>query len=316
MNTPAANFMKLVRALRDFAAPGTSVHEDDRRLMVSGMPVLFFCAFVFAAVYAERIAPILSRMNEPLMVQALRQERSKVYPVLVEQEYRPEVQTLQERALSNVDAAGTGAITLAEGFHTLSNDDVMETGGQPASAPDRAPTRQERQPDAEGRGESTDARKRPDQNAASNANTGRPGTGRLTRIPANYRFQQDFALRYDGQDLFSIARQELIGYNYFRRMIRQIRESFPLIGNFAYRDPYGVVVNEQVKPQVVAVQFLVDDDGRVLDVRVVSSIGQTVVDEACVNTLRNQNFGPPPPEVLNTYGNIFGIRFVFPPASF
>ena len=53
MNTPAANFMKLVRALRDFAAPGTSVHEDDRRLMVSGMPVLFFCAFVFAAVYAE-----------------------------------------------------------------------------------------------------------------------------------------------------------------------------------------------------------------------------------------------------------------------
>ena len=300
--------------LRKFTPPAT-VGENDRRLLTSAVPVLFVCAFVFGAIYSERIAPILSRMNEPLKVQALQQQRDRVYRVLVEQEYRPEVRTLQDRALSDVSAEGTGGITLAKGFHTLANDDTFEQGG----APSPAPTPQDRQTDQErseneGPGESLpESEARPQPTPQREAQNSRPNPGRLTRIPSNYRFREDFALRYDGQDLFSIARQELVGYHYFRRMMRQIRDGFPLLGNWSYRDPYGVVINEQVKPQIVAVQFLVDDMGRVMDVKVVSSIGQRVVDEACVNALQHQNFGPPPPEVLDTYGNIFGIRFLFPP---
>lgn len=297
--------------------PPATVQEDDRRLITSAVPVLFLCAFIFGAIYTERIAPILSRINEPQQMQVMQEQRQKVYPVLVEQEYRPEVRTLQERALSDVSAEGTGAITLAKGFHTLANDDTFEQGGAPTN-PATAPAKQPEQatPEFEGPGESTPENQqqtRPQPSPQTETQAARPNPGRQTRIPANYRFREDFALRYDGQDLFSIARQELVGYQYFRRMMRQIRDSFPLLGNWSYRDSYGVVVNEQVKPQIVAVQFLVDDMGRVMDVKVVSSIGQRVVDEACVNALIHQNFGPPPPEVLNTYGNIFGIRFLFPP---
>ncbi|MCR9143872.1 MAG: energy transducer TonB [bacterium] len=315
-----ARSIPFVSPLMRVLTPPALVAEDDRRLIVSAVPVLFVCAFVFAAIYSERIAPILSRINQPLEVQALQEQRQKVYRVLVEQEYKPEAKTLQERALSDVTAEGTGAITLAKGFHTLANDDTFEQGGAPATPAARTPAQQsndaERTP--EGPGESLpDDSRRPQPNAPqAEAQTARPNPGRLTRIPANYRFREDFALRYDGQDLFSIARQELVGYQYFRRMMRQIRDGFPLLGNWSYRDPYGVVVNEQVKPQVVSVQFLVDDTGRVMDVKVVSSIGQRVVDEACVNALQHQNFGPPPPEVLNTYGNIFGIRFLFPPPRY
>jgi TonB family protein len=294
--------------------PPATVVEDDHRLIASAVPVLFVCAFVFGAIYSERIAPIFSRINKPLEVQALQDQRQRTYNVLVEQEYRPEAKTLQERALSDVTAEGTGAITLAKGFHTRANDDTFEQGGAPANP---APTPARRQPEPpvnEGPGESLpEDQARPQPSTRTETQNARPNPGRLTRIPANYRFREDFALRYDGQDLFSIARQELVGYQYFRRMMRQIRDGFPLLGNWSYRDPYGVVINEQVKPQIVAVQFLVDDTGRVLDVKVVSSIGQRVVDEACVNALQHQNFGPPPPEVLNTYGNIFGIRFMFPP---
>lgn len=307
------NGLARLGAIMRMLAPPGEIREDDRRLIGSSVPVLFICAFMFGAIYVERIAPIFSRLNEPLELQAIREQRSNIYQVLVEQEYRPEARTLQDRALSDVTAQGTGGITVLKGFHTLTEDDTFEQGGAPPT-PARTSAAQLPEPQHAGPGESIpdqNTRPQPDRTQQQPA-AERPGTGLLTRIPSNYRFQQDFALRYDGQDLFSVAREELIGYNYFRRMMRQIRDSFPFLGNWSYRDPFGVVINEQVKPQVVAVQFLVDETGRVMDVKIVSSIGQRVVDEACLNALRNQNFGPPPPEVLQAFGNIFGIRFLFP----
>jgi outer membrane biosynthesis protein TonB len=57
---------------------------------------------------------------------------------------------------------------------------------------------------------------------------------------------------------------------------------------------------------------MLDPEGNVRDVRKVSSIGQKAVDDACVNVLKGQNFGVPPPEIF-AQGNIFGINFIFPP---
>ncbi len=308
--------------LFSFHRPLPRANDDDHRLIAAGVPVLLVFSLVFGQIYARHIAPILSTLNEPQLVAQNRERMQRVYPVLVEQEFAPKAQSNQIRALSDVSAEGQGAITVAPGFHTLTADDTMELGGSPA-VPAAQPQQEERSQDQRrrptGEGDNIDPQNeaRPDPERKSTAsnnpgNSGQKGTGRLTRIPANYRFQQDFALRYDGREMFSIAREELVGAPYFRRMIRQIREGFPLLGNWAYRDPYGVVVNEQVKPQIVRVQFLLDPDGRVIDVKIVESIGQSRVDEACVNTLKNQNFGPPPPEVVERFGYIFGINFVFP----
>lgn len=134
------------------------------------------------------------------------------------------------------------------------------------------------------------------------------------KIPANYRFRKDFIFRYDQSSRLSVARQELVGFRYFQSMLRQIKDSFAPPGyNYAYRDFAGTVISQPIKPQTVKVQFLLDDDGLVRDVRIISSMGQPAVDQACVNALRDQNFGVPPPEIFEA-GHIFGIDFVFPAA--
>lgn len=308
--------------LFSFHRPLPRANDDDHRLITAGVPVLLAFALVFGQIYTRTIAPILSTLNESDYVTENRSRLQRVYPVLVEQEFAPKPKSDQIRALSDVSAEGQGAITVAPGFHTFAVDDTMELGGSPAvQAADASeePRNETQRRRPEGAGDlieqPDETRPEPDRKNTASSHTGsagHQGTGRLTRIPSNYRFQQDFALHYDGREMFSIAREELVGAPYFRRMIRQIREGFPLLGNWAYRDPYGVVVNEQVKPQIVRVQFLLDPDGRVIDVKIVESIGQSKVDEACVNTLKNQNFGPPPPEVVERFGYIFGINFIFP----
>ena len=119
------------------------------------------------------------------------------------------------------------------------------------------------------------------------------------RIPSNYRFRSDFLLRFDGSSLLSMPLRELAGFEYFRSLINKLRNNFAPPGiNYRFQDRAGYVVNEAIIPQIVKVAFALDPEGNVSDVHVVSSIGNDKVDEACMNSLRNQNFGPPPPEIF------------------
>lgn len=288
--------------------------EDDRRLVSAGIPVFLFFSFIFATAYSESLGFL---RNEAYAAESERlkmeQNEDRLYHVLVEQEYSPEAKTDQMRALSDVTAEGTGGITKSYGFHTLTEYDTLSMsgsgqGGNQASEQSRNTP----QNNEEGSEERT---------AASAANQGRPGNPgnqglsgeeQEMKIPANYRFRHDFSLRYDESPQMSVARQELAGYKYFRDMLRRIRETFSPPGyNIAYRDRAGTVISQPIKPQVVEVLFMLDTKGNVRDVRVVSSMGQRPVDQACINSLAGQNFGPPPPEVL-AKGNIFGINFIFP----
>lgn len=184
----------------------------------------------------------------------------------------------------------------------------FETGEGPAPA-----NRDSRQAEQSQTGQSQQG-----QDNSRQATTGQQGqSDRATeslpmRIPANYRFQNDFALRYNQSASLSIPRRELEGYKYFRDLLRQVRTNFAPPGlNLAYRDAAGTVISQPIKPQVVRVLFLIDRDGTVRDTRVVSSMGQQPVDQACVRSLEGHNFGPPPPEIFK-HGNIFGISFIFP----
>jgi hypothetical protein len=49
----------------------------------------------------------------------------------------------------------------------------------------------------------------------------------------------------------------------------------------------------------------------VIDVKLMAGQGQKIVENACIESIRGQNFGVVPPEVREN-GLIFGINFVFP----
>lgn len=322
-------FAVLQRRLVDHWYAPAELGADDRRLALSGIPVFLVLSLLFGTIYTDRINPFLYQDIDLIRKArtALRENaKSKVYPVLIQQKYAPKPESDQFRALSDVTAEGTGGITEREGFHTLTPHDVMDPGAggtpsapTPPSPASRQPAeaQKERQAERKRPGEGLERKKpverrRPEAPVARPSQPGRGQTGEDYKIPANYRFEQDFALRYDSSRRLSIARQELAGFSYFQRMLRQIGQSWSLPGAiYAYRDQYGRVSNQPVPPQVVKVLFALDPDGRVRDVRVVASLNMKKVDESCMSALRGQNFGPPPPEVLER-GNIFGINFVIP----
>jgi len=296
-----------IRSLHFFEEKGAlGPHgEEERRLVLASFPVFLFGSMLYVAIVSPDLSSFLLPAEAARMERKAAEER--VYPYLMEQERVVQKKSDQISALSSVDAEGTGGITKSHGFHTLSADDELHLGrsGQKTAATKAAKTAESHS----GAGYSVS----PDRTSqAVGSDSPIHGEEAQFKIPANYRFQNDFSLRYNGDSVFSIARRELAGYQFFKRMLRHIRENFSPPGlNYAYRDAAGLVVNQPIKPQVVRVQFLLDPNGIVRDVRVVSSLGQKPVDQACIDVLMNQNFGPPPPEIFKD-GNIFGINFVFP----
>ncbi len=306
------------------------VNGDDLRLIVAAVPILALFSFLFSALYADRIVTLFSASSAAAL---LEQEalRSRIYPVLVQQDLRPPAQKDQIRALSDVTAEGSGGITTAYGFHTLTDDDTLQAGKRGAvgsreesggELENSANSKQSALLDSEGREKKGDLFERGiatdkaaiQRQAYRKGKRGRSqGAAPSLRIPFNYRFRQDFQLRYDGSSILSVARQQMVGYDYFRNMLRRIQESFSPPGvNYIFRDRAGYVINQPIKPQAVEVLFAIAPDGQVTDVRKVRSLGQRLVDKACIEALEGKNFGPPPAEVLER-GNIFGIRFIFPP---
>ncbi|MCE9598066.1 MAG: TonB C-terminal domain-containing protein [Spirochaetia bacterium] len=282
--------------------------RDGKRLVLSGFPVFFLFSIVVLAGFAQ-IRPFAFLSIPDFQPEGLLKEREeKIYPVLVEQDYKPKPLTEQYRALSDVSAEGTGGITLNPGFHTLTPFDRLDLGGGSRGGSQESSRNSSETRPGDGM----------QQGRASTTSNGEGplGNDAAFRIPQNYRFQADFALRYDGAAQLSVARQELAGFRYFQHMIRQIRENFSPPGlNYAYRDNAGLVISEPIHPQTVQVLFLLDPQGNVRDVRKVSSAGQKAVDDSCVNALAGQNFGVPPPEVFSQ-GPIFGINFIFPPFGY
>ncbi|MCS7205464.1 MAG: energy transducer TonB [Leptospiraceae bacterium] len=251
----------------------------------------------------------------------------KVYPVIVEHFTYAPFRENQIPVYSYRTSGGKGGITKEYGFHTLTNSDTFlvsyslqeKDTTQPIQKgvhQNQQTTKSSNKTEKTGFDEEIYLKKnyQKKQDATEDKSSSENSESKLpTKIPANYRFRNDFSLRWDDSPDIAIASVELKGYKYFRDMLRQIRDNFSPPGlNLVWRDSAGVVISQPIKPQVVRVLFLLDYDGTVRDARIVSSMGQKPVDEACIRALLNQNFGTPPPEVFE-HGNIFGINFVFPP---
>ena len=286
-----------------------TVDGDERRLILSSLPVLFLFTFITASYLSPDLSGIFYIKDQSIAMEN-EAEKSKIFPVLVEQKEHIDPSTDQIRALSDVDSEGTGGITTSYGFHTLTPHDMLTF-----SKIINSRSQDEKKEKEENKKTSTESnleKQKVSMNQSVKLQGPVEGNEDKFRIPANYRFQNDFSLRYDSSGTVSLARQKLAGFRYFQQMLRYLRNNFAPPGmNSVYRDSAGLVVSQSIKPQSVKVLFLLGRDGRVYDVRVVSSMGQSAVDQACIDILDGQNFGPPPPEIFSE-GNIFGINFIFP----
>ncbi len=293
----------------DFILP--EKEEGERRLFYSASFVVLICSlFLGHLVTRNMLWKMLGEENAPMMMPA--EEKEKIYDVLVEQQFINPEKKDEYKALSNQDSAGGGGITENLGFHTLSPFREFIFGST-ASNPSKA------QPKAEQSKEEdlfeigifkADPISKQNQEESPNQSQ---SSGSLMKIPFNYRFQQDFLFRWDGAKALTVPTKQFAGYYYFKNMLRRIEESFapPGGGNYAYRDMAGVVAREGIKPGETKVQFLLSEGGQVLDVKLISSQGQVVVDQSCMDSIRGQNFGPVPEEI-KAKGLIFGINFIFP----
>ena len=328
-----------MRAISESYFPVSEVEQrivKEERLVFASSIFFLFGSLLFGLFYTAANPSSLERSIFSIVPD---RSANAVYPVLMEQRHQSPVNDAKP-ALSRENSGASGGITERKGFHTLSSYDTLSLPrpgvsgerGNNGQASRNAPEMAEQNQRESGE-QSTDQskvgnekyidKKRQNVNerqqrtvaTQSEAMRGTPedlAQGSEQKIPANYAFRKDFALRYDESSTLTIATRELEGFDYFINMMRTIRDTFAPPGiNYAYRDFAGMVVNQPIKPQVVMVQFFLSDQGDVTDVRIVSSMGQRAVDNACLEVLQGKNFGSPPPEIFKM-GHIFGINFVFP----
>ena len=297
-----------------FSSEINSFSEDEKRMFFSASFVILILSLIIAHLFTRNLLWKMLGTDALVEIQEKARIKDKVYNVLLEQDFKDKTIKDEIKALSDEDSAGRGGITEKQGFHTVSPFYEFVMGGLPSSQAE-----EEKKEEKEKKDDIYEVgiyKVTPPSKVVYKAISSTPKqetNGEMTKIPFNYRFEQDFLFRWDGSRVISIPRKQLAGYHYFKNMIRKIESSFypPGGGNVAYRDMAGVVIREGILPGEVKVQFLLNELGDVIDVKLVSSQGQKIVESACIESIRGQNFGLVPPEVKEN-GLIFGINFIFP----
>ncbi len=293
----------------DFNLPENE--EGEKRLFFSAAFVVLICSLLLGHLVTRNMLwKMLGEESSEMMLPA--EEKEKIYDVLVEQQFINPEKKDEYKALSNQDSAGGGGITEKQGFHTLSPFREFIFGSAASNPSTSQPKTEETKEDdlfEIGIFKADPISKQTTEESTNQSQS----SGKMMKIPFNYRFQQDFLFRWDGAKALTVPTKQFAGYYYFKNMLRRIEESFapPGGGNYGYRDMAGTVTREGIKPGMTKVQFLLSEGGQVLDVKLISSQGQTVVDQSCVDSIRGQNFGPVPEEI-KAKGLIFGINFIFP----
>lgn len=131
------------------------------------------------------------------------------------------------------------------------------------------------------------------------------------RVPANYNFRDEFALSWDANGNPRIPTRKYEHYAYFRKMLDKIQNNWappggnpsPVYGDAYHRMSYipGTMRYAAFPSQDIRLVFVLDDTGKVHDVKIQSSLGYKSLNTSCVEAIeRSRNFGPPPQELLQS----------------
>ena len=142
----------------------------------------------------------------------------------------------------------------------------------------------------------------------------------LSRIPDSYRFDYKRAFSWDKNGTPLLPAYLYKHYNYIKAMINKIRYHWAPPGGSPwniyqtgfYRGNYvpGYIQIRIFPPQEIALVFMLDQSGDVIDIKIEKSMGYKSLDESFVEAIRNaQNFGPPPKDFIRLNRAIFPWLF-------
>ena len=131
----------------------------------------------------------------------------------------------------------------------------------------------------------------------------------LTKIPASYDFDYHRAFSWDRDGIPQIPTYFYKHYDYIKSMINKIRYHWAppggsprnLYQNSFHSSSYvpGYIRIRVFPPQSIALTFMLDQSGEVLDVRIESSMGYQTLNESFIDAIRSvQNFGVPPKDFM------------------
>jgi len=215
--------------------------------------------------------------------------------------------------LSDKESEAQGQITKEKGFESISTDYVLSPGEmEPIKG---------RIISGEKIAKILTAKESRVTIAAPQQQTSQSASAERLRIPAYYRFRHDFALSWDYLGRPAIPTARFAHYSYFRAMINKIQsvwappggEPYPTFGDSYHRMNYaaGYTRFTTFPSQDIYIHFLLDEQGVVRDVKLVSSLGYQSLDRSCIEALyAAHDFGPPPKELLDGSGVLI-VPFIF-----
>jgi len=125
-------------------------------------------------------------------------------------------------------------------------------------------------------------------------------------LPQRLRPDSELLINFDSRGQVSLGTVAEKNAEYFYRMVARISEQwniyFPKFQHF-----YGLLQEGDV-----LITFALDLDGRVGEIRLVRSYGQTSIDESCIQAIRAAaDFGPIPAEYREQGGMVVPFAFVY-----
>lgn len=214
--------------------------------------------------------------------------------------------------LSDKDSEARGDLTKEKGFESISNDYVLSPG--------QRQTVKARIVNAKKYAKILTSKEGRTRIAVTPEKTEEQQTPmEKLRIPAYYRWRNDFALSWDYAGRPAIPTARYAHYSYFRSMVNKIQsvwappggEPYPTFGDSYHRmNGAGYTRFSTFPSQDIYIQFLLDDQGIVRDAKLVSSLGFQSLDRSCLEALYSaRDFGPPPKELLEK--GVLIVPFIF-----
>lgn len=215
--------------------------------------------------------------------------------------------------LSDKDSEARGDLTKTKGFESISNDYILSPG--------RRETVQARIVSAKKYAKILTSKEGRTRIAITPEKTEEQQVpSERLRIPAYYRWRNDFALSWDYAGRPAIPTARYAHYSYFRSMINKIQnvwappggDPYPTFGDSYHRlgPASGYTRFSTFPSQDIYIQFLLDDQGVVRDAKLVSSLGFQSLDRSCIEALyAAHDFGPPPKELMEN--GILIVPFIF-----